>query len=439
MKCDDAPLVLLRAQAMEDRARRLIPGVTQTISKRPEAFVPVEFPHFIDHAQGAHVWDVDGNEYVDYVMACGPVTLGYCYPEVDRAILQQLAKGIIFTRLTSLEAEVAELVCHVVPCAEMVRFFKGGAEANSAAMRIARAFTGREMVVSCGYRGWHDQWAVTHSPLGIPGCLGGVTKTFDYNSLSSLSAVLESNPGRVAAVIIDPVSGVRPEPGFLEGVQTLARQHGALLVFDEIVTGFRLAPGGAQEYFGVVPDMAVFAKGIANGMPLSAVVGRRDVMEYAQKVFVTLTYGDEALSLAAAKATLGRVAEGSVCPHIWEIGRSLVAGIGPILQEMDVPFTFSGVEAMPAFVAAPTATGRPMSEDDQQRAWLYLLRGLARRSVIWRKHSLILPSFSHTPEDVELTLVAFRQVCEELAALLKSGTLAREIDVVGLPTGFRRV
>ena len=272
-------LSLTRSAELEARARRIIPGVTQTASKRPEAFAPGAFPDFIERGRGSHVWDVDGNEYIDFVMACGPVTLGYCYPAVDQAIQEQLGRGIIFSRPTALEGEVAEALADIVPCAEMTRFFKGGAEANSGALRLARAYTGRSKVASCGYRGWHDQWAVAHTPRGIPAELAGLILEFRYNDLDSLQRLLEANPGQVAAVIFDAVSGDLPEAGFLAGVQALAQRHGALLIFDEIVTGFRLAPGGAQEYYGVTPDLAVFAKGIANGMPLSAVCGRRDIMQ----------------------------------------------------------------------------------------------------------------------------------------------------------------
>ncbi|MEA3336160.1 MAG: aminotransferase class III-fold pyridoxal phosphate-dependent enzyme [Chloroflexota bacterium] len=421
------------------RAGEFIPGITQTISKRPAAFAPGYFPDFIDYGKGSHVWDVDGNEYIDYVMACGPVTLGYCYPAVDQAIREQLARGIIFTRLTALEGEVAEILSDVVPCAEMTRFFKGGVEANSAALRLARAFTNREKVVSCGYRGWHDQWAVTHSPQGIPACLANLITEFEYNNLDSLEAALSANPKQVAAVFIDPVSGERPKEGFLAGVEELAHKHGALLIFDEIVTGFRLAVGGAQAYYNVVPDIAVFAKGIANGMPLSAVSGRRDVMKMATEVFMTLTYGDEALSLAAARATLNVQRQEDVSGHIWDVGTALVNGVKQALVETGAPFTFSGIEAMPAFVAAADFRGRPLDEATQQAAWVYLLSELARRGIIWRRHSLILPSYSHSHEDVSDTVEACHEVFTNLAQLLESGTLHDAIQLTELPSGFKRV
>jgi glutamate-1-semialdehyde 2,1-aminomutase/spore coat polysaccharide biosynthesis protein SpsF len=424
---------------LESRARTFIPGVTQTISKRPAAFAPGYFPDFIDHAQGSHVWDVDGNEYIDYVMACGPITLGYCFPAVDQAIQEQLTKGIIFTRLTSLEGEVAEMLSEAVPCAEMARFFKGGVEANSAALRLARAFTGREKVASCGYRGWHDQWAVTHTPRGIPACLKDLILEFRYNDLASLEEVLTAHPSQVAAVIIDPVSGERPEAGFLAGVKELAHKHGALIIFDEIVTGFRLAVGGAQEYYGVVPDMAVFAKGIANGMPISAVTGRREVMNVAADLFITLTYGDEALSLAAARATLNVLQEKNVPEHIWSVGKALVEGVSQAIVETGVPFAFTGIEAMPAFVATYEFQTDPVDEETQQRAWVYLLAELARRGVIWRKHSLILPCYSHSYEDIAYTVDACLEIFTDLARLLESGKLQSVTELAGLPVGFKRV
>lgn len=432
-------LTLDKSAELGQRAGKFIPGVTQTISKRPAAFAPGYLPDFIEYGKGSHVWDVDGNEYIDYVMACGPVTLGYCYPAVDQAIREQLTRGIIFSRLTALEGEVAEILSEVVPCAEQTRFFKGGVEANSAALRLARAFTNREKVVSCGYRGWHDQWAVAHSPQGIPISMADLISEFKYNDLDSLEAALIANSDQVAAVIIDPVSGERPKEGFLAGVKKLAHKHGALLIFDEIVTGFRLALGGAQAYYNVVPDIAVFAKGIANGMPLSAVTGRRDVMKMATEVFMTLTYGDEALSLAAARATLNVQRQEEVSGHIWDIGTALVNGVKQALAETDAPFKFDGVEAMPAFIAATDFRGSPLDEKTLQAVWVYLLSDLARRGVIWRRHSLILPSYSHSLEDVSYTVEVCREVFANLTRLLEAGTLQDAVKLTELPTGFKRV
>ncbi len=431
-------LPLDRSTELEARARRVIPGVTQTASKRPEAFAPGRFPSYIERGQGSHVWDMDGNEYIDFVMACGPATLGYCYPAVGEAIAEQLQRGIIFTRPTALEVEVAEMLTEMVPCAEAVRFFKGGVEANSAAVRIARAYTDREGVVSCGYRGWHDQWAVTHTPRGIPRTLAPLTSEFRYNDLESLEQALESRPGQVAAVIIDPVSGQAPQPGFLEGVKELTHRHGALLIFDEIVTGFRVANGGAQQHFNVTPDLAVFAKGIANGMPLSAVTGQREIMQVASEVFITLTYGDEALSLAAAKAALNEYRHHDVCGHLWRSGQALMDGVSAAIAETRAPFSFSGIAPMPAFLCTGEFRGRPLAEDEQQQVWFYLLAELARRGVLWRRHSLIVPSYSHTDEDIACTVAACREVFAGLADLLTAGKLDAEVAFTA-PPGFKRL
>jgi glutamate-1-semialdehyde 2,1-aminomutase len=439
MSADKSKLKFNKSLALTTHAAQFIPGTTQTASKRPEAFALGAFPDFVDRAQGARVWDVDGNEYIDFVMACGPVTLGYCYPEIDRAIQGQLAKGIIFSRPSALEAQVAEMLAEIVPCAEMTRFFKGGAETNSAALRIARAYTGREKVASCGYRGWHDQWAVAHTPKGIPQCLTGLIAEFKYNDLVSLETLLENNPRQFAAVIIDPVSAEAPQEDFLRGIKEITHKHGALLIFDEIVTGFRLAPGGAQEYFGVVPDLAVFAKGIANGMPLAALTGRRDVMQTATRVFMTLTYGDEQLSLAAARATLNILRERDVCGHIWRVGRRLVEGVRQIIEETQTPFAFRGVEAMPAFVATNQFAGKSLSDEEQNRAWYYLLSELAQRGILWRKHSLILPSYSHTDNDIDRAVEAMEQVLSNLRDLLAAGQLREAIPATDLPVGFKRL
>jgi glutamate-1-semialdehyde aminotransferase len=428
-----------RSQALAAYAQRFIPGITQTASKRPEAFAPGQFPDFIDRAEGAHVWDVDGNEYIDFVMACGPVTLGYCYPAIDQAIREQLAKGIIFSRPTALEGRVAEMVVDMVPCAEMARFFKGGAEANSAALRLARAFTGREKVATCGYRGWHDQWAVTHTPRGIPRGLADLTLEWKYNDLHSLEELFEKFPQQIAAVVLDPVSGEAPAEGFLAGVKELAHQHGTLLIFDEIVTGFRLAPGGAQEYYGVVPDLAVFAKGIANGMPLAAVAGRHDVMSMATQVFMTLTYGDEQLSLAAARATLTVLRENDVCGYIWQVGSRLAKGVQKAIADTRVPFALRGIGAMPAFVATYQFAGDRLTEDDQNRAWFYLLAELAQRGILWRRQSAILPSYSHTDDDVARAIQASQEVFRDLHGLLAAGTLREAVPLTDLPIWFKRL
>jgi glutamate-1-semialdehyde aminotransferase len=429
-------LPLERTAALEARARQVIPCITQTASRRPNNFAPGRFPTYIERGQGSHVWDVDGNEYVDCFMACGPAILGYAYPEVDQAIAEQLARGIIFSRPTALEVEVAERLTEMIPGAEGVRFLKGGAEANSAALRMARAYTGREVVLICGYRGWHDQWAALRDLPGIPRALQSLTDGFEFNNLDSLRQALEAHAGQVAAVIIDPVARYAPEPGFLEGVKELTHQHGALLVFDEIVTGFRLARGGAQQYYNVTADLAVFAKAIANGMPLSAVTGPHEILKAGDAI--SLTYGDEALSLAAAKAALDVQMRVDVAGHLWRIGQALREGLQAALDETSAPFVLDAVAPMLVFVEHESFRGRPLSATDRRRAWLYLLAELARRGVIHRRNSSFLLSYSHSKEDVAHVVNAFGEALADLSGLLESGRLEAEVDDAPEPI-FRRL
>src|SRR5215472_2159104 len=207
-----------RSVEMYRRHAELVPGGSQTTSKPPTLYAFGQYPIFASHGRDGHVWDVDGNEYVDFVTALGPITLGYCYPAVDEAIRAQLAKGIIFGLLAEVELAAAEAVVAAVPCAEQVRFLKGGGEATSAAARIARAYTGREKLVNCGYRGWQDNWTITRNDGGIPKALSPYTLTFEYNNVASLERLLDANRGEVAAVFLDPFSTQLPAPGFLEGV-----------------------------------------------------------------------------------------------------------------------------------------------------------------------------------------------------------------------------
>ncbi|MHB0858437.1 MAG: aspartate aminotransferase family protein [Anaerolineae bacterium] len=429
-------LPLEHSAELEARARRVIPCITQTASRRPQAFAPGRFPSYIARGQGAHVWDVDGNEYIDCFMACGPVLLGYCNPEVDQAITEQLQHGIIFSRATALEVEVAELLTGMVPCAEAVRFLKGGAEANAAALRMARAYTGRELVLSCGYRGWHDQFAVHRGLPGIPRALASLVIEFPFNDLDALRATLDAHPHDVAAVTLDPVARDAPEVGFLEGVRDLAHAHGAVLIYDEIVTGFRIARGGAQAHYGVTPDLGVFAKGIANGMPLAAVVGARDIVRAGDAV--TLTYGDEALSLAAARAALTVQLREDVSGHIWRVGQALMDGLRDVVDETGVPFRVGAIAPMISFVESGVFRGQALSAEEQGRAWVFLLAEMARRGVIFRRNSGILLSYAHTSEDIDHIVGAFAQVCDGLSAHLEAGSLADVADLGEIP-GFRRM
>jgi len=319
------------------RGQQVIPLGTQTLSKSPTQFVQGVSPIYLQRGRGSHVWDVDGNEYIDYPMALGPVILGYAEPVVDDAIRRQLEEGITFTLMHPLEVEVAERIVAMCPGVEAVRFGKSGSDALTAAVRAARALTGRDLVLAAGYHGWHDWYiGTTTRNRGVPETTSALTRTFAFNDLAALQQALEGGAGRVAAVVLEPSGADAPSPGYLRGVVELARQHGALSIFDEVITGFRLAPGGARQRYDVEPDLSCYGKALGNGMPISAVGGRWDVMRVFEDIFFSGTHGGETLSLAAARAVLDALADGTILADIHERGARLMTGLTKLVHQHDV-------------------------------------------------------------------------------------------------------
>ncbi len=316
------------------RAEKIIPLATQTFSKSHQQWVKGATPLFIDRGRGCRVWDLDKNEYIDHVLGLLPVILGYCDPDVNAAIAHQMEKGICFPLASPLEAELAERLIRLIPCAEMVRFGKNGSDAATASVRLARAYTGRDRIVACGYHGWHD-WYIgsTTRNLGVPEAVAALTDTVPFNELDALEDVLRRNGDQVAAVIMEPTSKEPALAGYLAGVRALTERYGALLIFDEIITGFRVAMGGAQAEYGVTPDLACFGKAMGNGMPISAIVGRRDIMTLMEDIFFSATYGGEALSLAASIATIDKLEREDVPARLARRGAILTQRINQALQE----------------------------------------------------------------------------------------------------------
>jgi glutamate-1-semialdehyde aminotransferase len=418
-----------QSDALYARALGLIPSVTQTLAKGPEQNVKGVAPKYLDRGKGSHVWDVDGNEFLDFSMAIGPVSLGYCYPAVDEAIRAQLAKGITFSLMHPLEVEVAELVRSVVPCAERVRFSKTGCDVTSAAVRLARAYTGRSRVVCCGYHGWHDWYiSVTDRNRGIPEAVQDLTSTFEYNDLDSLGEALT---GDVACVILEPVTFQAPKDGFLQGVQALCRRAGALLVFDEMWTGFRLEIGGAQQHYGVVPDLACFSKAVANGMPLSILAGRGDVMDLLEKdVFFYTTFGGEALSLAAAKATIAELARTRAPAQLAERGRRIKEGFNEIARGAGVEFARCVGLDCRTLVTFDAKAADPLEQKS------LVQQELIRRGILWGGfHNM---SLSHSDEDVDRTLRAYREVLPILRDAVAGGRVRQSLLGEPVAPVFRR-
>lgn len=314
-----------------------IPHASQTFSKSHQQWPRGVAPLFLSHGKGAHVHDIDGNIYIDYLQGLMSNILGYCDPDVDLAIATQLGRGFSYSLPTLLEGELAERLIRLVPCAEMARFGKNGSDATTAAIRVARAATGREHVAVFGYHGWHD-WYIgsTTRNAGVPERVRKLTSAFSLNDANALDAALTARPNDFAAVILEPGGATPLAPGFLQRLREITERNGAILIFDEIVTGFRAGLGGAQERHGVVPDLACFGKAMSNGMPLSALVGRRDLMMLLEEVFFSGTSGGEALSIAAAIATIDKIEREHVPMRLEALGAELENECNASIEQHDL-------------------------------------------------------------------------------------------------------
>ena len=381
-----------------DEAKRLIPLATQTFSKGYQ-YGPSLYPKFLLSGEGAYVFDVDGNKYTDYILGLGPITLGYNYLAVNEAISKQIMSGIVFSLPHPLEIIMAELLHQVIPCAEMVRFLKTGSEACQAAVRIARAYTHRNAILYRGYHGWIDWYAIdSERPKGIPTNLKNYIESFEYNNLEHLYRIFHGHHPPIAAVIMEPTIVDPPLPGYLEEVKNMAHNNGALLIFDETVTGFRMSLGGAQEYFGVIPDLATFGKGIANGMPLSAVVGKADIMREFEEVFVSSTFGGECLSLAAGIATVNEMKSKNTIGHAWKMGMRLMNGL------KDIGLDYKGYPCRPMIV---------LPKEDMESRSLFIQEMAIKGNLIHNSMVLNL-CYSHSEEDIDKTLEDIAITCLDM-------------------------
>lgn len=402
------------SEALLERALKTIPLGSQTFSKSKTQYPHGVSPYFIVKGHGARVWDADGNEYLDFINSLASITLGYNDPDVTAAVRTQLEDGVIFSLPHPIEMEVAERIVAMVPCADMVRFGKNGSDATSGAIRVARAFTGRDRVAVCGYHGWQD-WYIgsTARHRGVPQAVRDLTHTFVYNDPDSLEQMLLTHPGEFAAVILEPMNVTEPLPGYLETVARLTRAHGALLVFDETITGFRYANGGAQELFGVTPDLATFGKGLANGYPVSAVAGRRDVMKLMEEIFFSFTFGGETLSLAASAATLDKLKRCNVTDHLATLGTRLMAGIRDRISHHRVSELLS-VAGHPSW-SFLLLRDTPLASQWETKT--LLLQSLFERGVLsLGTHNL---SYAHTEADIDRLLAVY----DEIFPLLRAGAL----------------
>ena len=404
-----AQVVINDSDQLYARARAIIPGGTQTISKRPERFVPDAWPAYWDRASGSRLWDTEGREYLDYVLALGPVLLGYNDPAVTAAVQRQLEKGPLTTLQSPLEVRIAEKLIEHIPCAEMARFFKTGAESTAAAVRVARAATGRETILSSGYGGCHDWWVAKMTDAaakrGVPQCLDHLIHDVPLGDIATLRTLAGAYSDDLACIMIEPKAVPNLE-NFLRAAREVADSRGAVFVMDEIVTGFRMGLGGAQAYFGVTPHLATFGKAIANGFPLAALVGKRELMEIAAELWLTSTFGGEALSLAAADAVIHGLETTDVLAHVWAMGEQLQEG----WRSLGLGKGRAQVYGLPPCPGLRflDASGR----EDAQMDALYVERMLHEGILMRRAHCAFV-SAAHTADDIGRTIESTAAVLRE--------------------------
>jgi glutamate-1-semialdehyde 2,1-aminomutase len=398
-----------QSRLLEARATALIPGGCHTYAKGADQY-PWLSPGFIQRGQGCHIWDVDGNEYMEYAMGLRAVTLGHAYAPVVDAAYRQMLMGNNFNRPAVIEVECAEMLRSLVPGAEMVKFTKDGSTANTAAVKLARAYTGRDMVAICSDHPFYsyDDWAMglTAVDAGIPETNKALTLQFRYNDIGSLEALFDQYPGRVAIVMLEPMKTEEPIDGFLNKVQELCRRNGAVFLLDETITGFRFAVGGAQRNWGVVADLSVFGKAMANGFALSALVGKRDIMRLGSldhdkpRVFLlSTTHGAETPAMAAAIAAMKVYRDEPVIEHLRRQGERLRKGMTAAAEAHGLQERF--------WVFGPDA-GLIVATHDEQGNFSYPMRTLYLQEMI--KRGVLAPtmlvSYSHTDVEIDHTVEA---------------------------------
>lgn len=414
------------------RAEKIIPLGSQTFSKSRTQYPVGVSPHFIDRAQGAYAWDIDGNRYIDLVNSLAAITLGHGEEKVCEAVRNQLEKGVLFSLPGILESEVAELLVELVPSAEMVRFGKNGSDATAAAIRLARAFTGREHIAVCGYHGWQD-WYIgsTTRNKGVPVAVSELTHKFEYNNIESLKKILHAHSNKIAAVIMEPMNSQWPLPGFLEKVKRVSAEAGALLVFDETITGFRYSPGGAQELFGVIPDLSTFGKGLANGFPLSAVAGSRKIMMEMEEIFFSGTFGGELLSLAAAKVVLEKHKDGDVSEQLNAIGSKLRDRVEEVINRNSMG-TILQLSGHPSWIFLNWKATPEYSVDVLKTFFMQEMFEVG--ILILGSHNI---SLAFNDEVIEEIVSKYEGVLTTMGNEIKSGTLREKLRVDPIEPLFR--
>jgi glutamate-1-semialdehyde 2,1-aminomutase/spore coat polysaccharide biosynthesis protein SpsF len=390
------------------------------MSKAPDQYVYGVHPIYIESGKGCVVKDIDGNKYIDYPCGLGAVILGYGHKRTVKAVKKQMEKGSIFSLMHPMEVELAELLHEVIPCAEQVRYGKNGSDVTSIAVRVARSYTGKDHLLSPEghYHGWADFFAAsTTRDYGLPKCLKELVEHFQYNNLDSLEDKLKT--GKFAAVIMEPVALEPPESGFLEGVRELCTKYKALLIFDEMITGFRLALGGAQEYYGVTPDLATFGKAVSNGMPISILAGRKEYMKELDYVFFSSTFGGEVCSISAAVETVKELKEkrGEIYPHLWHYGGIIRESFEQLCEKNGIDAHIAGIG--PRLVAN-------FNTDDPGGHKDVFCQEMVKRSILMGNNINVI--WAHKEKHIEKTIKAMKKSLKIVGKAIADGSVNKYLE-----------
>jgi len=433
-----------KSQDLYNKAKKLIPGGTQLLSKRPEMFLPDFWPAYYSKAKGCEVWDLDNNKYLDMShMGIGACILGYADPDVDQAVKQAVDQGSMATLNCPEEVELAELLCEIHPWAEMVRYARTGGEAMTVAVRIARAKSGKDLILFCGYHGWHDWYLATNlapdkaldgqhlpglEPKGVPRGLEGTTLTFNYNDLAVFKKLIADNRGRIAAVVMEPIRNFEPKDNFLQTIREITKKEKISLIFDEISSGWRLNLGGVHLKFGVMPDMAILAKAMSNGYPMAAIIGKGEVMQAAQESFISSTYWTERLGPTAALACIRKMKKNNVSDHLVNIGSRMQEIWKQLAKKHSLKIHVGGIAPMGHFTF-DYPDGLVMKTLFTQ---LMLAEGILAANSFYA-------SYAHNDNQIKTYFAKADKAFAFIAAAIKAGNVAKHLKGPVCHEGFKRL
>lgn len=429
---------------MQERAKKRIPGMTQLLSKRPDMFASGVWPGYYSKAKGVEVWDLDGNRYTDMSIAgIGANILGYADDDVNAAVQEAINSGSSSSLNCTEEVELADLLCEIHPWAEKVRFTRTGGEAMVIAIRIARAFTGKDKVAFCGYHGWHDWYLAANlgtenalgehclqglDPRGVPKGLTNTAFPFRYNHLEELQTIVAEHKDDLAAIVMEPIRSTQPNKGFLEKVRSISDTTGAVFIFDEISSGFRMNSGGAHLLFGVNPDIAVFSKAMGNGFPIAAIIGKADVMDAAQSSFISSTMWTERTGPAAALATINKHRSNNVGEHLMAVGKLVQDGWRASAYKNSLNIHIGGIPPLSHFT---------FKYDNASAMKAMFVQLMLEQGFL--ASNLFYAMYAHQTSHVKRYLQAVDEVFREISEANQAGNIEKLLKGSPASTGFRRL